>query len=82
MYYSYLKRSKLFGSNLSDDMLKKLCFCVHEKTYAPEEFIIKKDEHPDKLYIVLSGRIKSVLLDRTIKRYTSGKLVCEREFFF
>lgn len=41
MYYSYLKRSKLFGSNLSDDMLKKLCFCVHEKTFAPEEIIVK-----------------------------------------
>ncbi|CAD8111853.1 unnamed protein product [Paramecium primaurelia] len=82
MYYSYFKNSKLLGSNLSEEILKKLCFCVHEKTYAPEEFIIKKDDHPDKLYIVLSGRIKSVLLDRTIKRYISGKLVCEREFFF
>lgn len=82
MYYRYLKRSKLIGSNLSDDIIKKLCFCIHERTYAPEEFIIKKDEHPDKLYIVLSGRVKSVLLDRTIKRYTSGKLVGEREFYF
>ncbi|CAK63768.1 unnamed protein product (macronuclear) [Paramecium tetraurelia] len=82
MYFSYFKKSKLLGSNLSDEILKKLCYCVHERTYAPEEFIIKKDDHPEKLYIVLSGKIKSVLLDRTIKRYVSGKLVCEREFFF
>ncbi|CAD8208317.1 unnamed protein product [Paramecium pentaurelia] len=82
MYYSYFKQSKLFGSNLSEDTLKKLCFCIHEKTYAPEEFIIKKDDHPDKVYILLAGKVKSVLLDRTIKRYTSGILFCEREFFF
>ncbi|CAD8104827.1 unnamed protein product [Paramecium primaurelia] len=82
MYYSYFKQSKLFGLNLSDDTLMKLCFCIHEKTYAPEEFIIKKDDHSDKVYILLTGKVKSVLLDRTIKTYTSGKLFCEREFFF
>ena len=41
MYYRYLKHSKLFGTNFSDDLIKKLCFCVHEKTFAPEEIIIK-----------------------------------------
>lgn len=41
MYYRYLKHSKLFGTNFSDDLIKKLCFCIHEKTFAPEEIIIK-----------------------------------------
>lgn len=41
MYYRYLKHSKLFGSNFSDDLIKKLCFCIHERTFAPEEIVIK-----------------------------------------
>ncbi|CAD8146742.1 unnamed protein product [Paramecium pentaurelia] len=82
MYYRYLKHSKLFGTNFSDDLIKKLCFCIHERTFAPEDVIIRKDELPNQLYIVLAGQVKSLILEKSIKRYQQGNLLCEREFFY
>jgi len=41
MYSRYITNSKLFGSNFSEEILEKLCYCIHEKTFAPEEIIMK-----------------------------------------
>nr|AAA95996.1 K+ channel [Paramecium tetraurelia] len=67
MYYRYLKHSKLVGTNFADDIIKKLCFCIHEKTFAPEEVIIKQSiclfiqkRRIAKLIIYSVGRISQI----------------------
>ncbi|KAL4507034.1 hypothetical protein ABPG72_001827 [Tetrahymena utriculariae] len=87
LYAKKLKNHKIFYLNFSNQVLDALSLKMKELNLVAEEYIFRKYEYDDKIYILISGELELISNENNtkgvtlLKKYTNEEVIGEEEFF-
>ncbi|KAL4492324.1 hypothetical protein ABPG73_003272 [Tetrahymena malaccensis] len=87
LYAKKLKNHKIFYLNFSNQVLDALSLKMKELNLVAEEYIFRKYEYDDKIYILISGELELISSESNskgvtlLKKYTNEEVIGEEEFF-
>ena len=80
LFEKYLLKAKFIENSMTPKTIKNLCLVAKERKFQPEEILLKHGELVDRLIIVLNGELVCFTNNQSLKKFTKGYVVAERNF--